>query len=604
MDKKSKIMQNFHVAIIGGGPSGIYVLKNLVGSGSSGLQITIINPDKIGYSSPWSQPWACLDHMANIGSEEIPDLVQPVHEWLSHKEDGWLLERKIKRSDIHPRGLYPRIVMGEYFNEQYVLLCALAKNKGISVVGMEEHRVTDVEDRPRENRVSVSLVNSKDESSVMEVNKVVISTGHSWTKDKEVENRGCFETPWPITKLKDRKNHPIGLLGSSLSAIDVTIGMAMEHGRFETGPSGLTYIPNPGTKHFKIVMHSRSGVLPNLRHYFEFPRLEIYRYIQPSEIDKHCRGNKGYLSLDFMFDVFKQTMRKRDPSFYNKIKKFNLEGFVEYMMSDRRKRHPFELLQSELEESYESLASKRPIHWKEVLDDVVYTITFEGKKMSAEDMIRFNDNLMPFFSYISAFMPPQSAERLLALYKACKLEVVSIGDISLVEISESHEGAVLTYVDKSNRIQRVSYKTFIKCLGQKVLPFGHFPFKTLVKQQVVSPAELPFCDNQSAVNLIEANSSHCLRTVKHGRNYFYEIGGIAVNDQFQAISTRGEKSERISVIGIAHIMGLFPYHPGLAFSAHSAEVVVDNILGIKPVNSEKQILQSVLRYLEFGRVFN
>lgn len=566
-----------NLVIVGGGPSGIYALQRFVQQAPQGSTVFIINPADIGFSGPWSEPGAAKEHLSNIDSSAIPDLPCALHEWLQQKDAEWLAQYGIEKSDINEETFFPRIVDGEFLHAQYHALRAIADSRNITVTPIRGE-VVDVEDLPAENRVNVHFRDASTELSTVTADKVLLATGHDWPSD---DVPGFYHSPWPIQKLKGKHNCPVGLLGSSLSAIDVAVTKALDHGRFEHVDGRLAYIPAPGTENFSLTMHSRRGVLPHLRHYYEFSQMEIYRYISKKNIECHIENNDGFLSLDYIFEnVFKDNLKKPDPLFHHAIENLNLEEFTAHMFAVRQASDPWDLMRQELAEARASLSEKRPIYWKEMLDDVVYTLSFYAKYLSAEDTIRFQEILHPFFSYVSAFMPHHSAERLLALHDAGKLQIVA-GDAFSIAADPSVAGADLRYQNKAGQTTDMHYPVLVKCFGQKPRPFKKFPFKSLVDQDVVTPAYVMFaCAEAGAAEMKNIQPGHAQHTIWKDGKYYYDIGGVAVNDLFQAMDRHGNPNPRIAIIGIADILGQYPAHPGLAFSDHSATIAMDGLLGV------------------------
>ena len=61
-------------------------------------------------------------------------------------------------------------------------------------------------------------------------------------------------------------NHPIAIRGSSLTAIDAIRTLARNNGSFEWNANGtMSYVVNKESENFKIIMHSREGLLPAVR---------------------------------------------------------------------------------------------------------------------------------------------------------------------------------------------------------------------------------------------------------------------------------------------------------------------------------------------------
>ena len=77
---------------------------------------------------------------------------------------------------------------------------------------------------------------------------VVMATGHNWPDRTEVKP-GYFISPWPAGDLKTIKPAPVGILGTSLSAIDALMTVSTAHGVFYRDAAGqLQYAPSAGAQ--------------------------------------------------------------------------------------------------------------------------------------------------------------------------------------------------------------------------------------------------------------------------------------------------------------------------------------------------------------------
>lgn len=569
-------MTPMSIAIIGGGMTSAYLLKHFIEQGDRNLQLTILErDDTIGPGMAYNAQQVNLEHLANSGSQEIPDLIIPMDQWLREKDDSWLAKYELNRAEITPKKIYSRVVLGEYFKDQFDKLVHLAEKKGIKVIPRTHITVTDMEDVPDTDKVKLKVQHDGHTEELV-FDKTIIATGHHWPDRGKA---GLMDSPWPASKLVKQVNHPVGILGSSLSGVDTAITLGMQHGHFERQGEKLAYIPNQGSENFKMTMYSRRALLPDLRCHFQFPEHDIYRYIKKDEIDAHRKSNDGYVSLDYFFDtVYKRSIQKVDPVFYDRIKDMSLETFVEAMIRDRQSTaNTFDWLKQAYHQSKQSIADKKPMFWKEILDDVTYTLSFNAKYLSAEDMIRFKREWMPLAAYVVAFMPLESAEKLIALHDAGKLDIKATGnDMSLAHSPEKPGGTIRYQTD--NKQVEESYQTFIKATGQQATTVAQFPFKTLLAHGIAQEAALPFRSPEKGK---EESASYrpgepVTIEIRNDQPYL-KPGGFAVNDEFRLIGKNGV-SPRIYSLAIPDILGFYPYTQSLPFCNHAAEIAVQDIM--------------------------
>jgi uncharacterized NAD(P)/FAD-binding protein YdhS len=78
--------------------------------------------------------------------------------------------------------------------------------------------------------------------------QLVIATGHEWPEEPEVRP-GYFASPWPASALKRIPAGPVGIRGTSLSAIDAAVALAVHHGAFVIAAGEDAGEPAPGRAH-------------------------------------------------------------------------------------------------------------------------------------------------------------------------------------------------------------------------------------------------------------------------------------------------------------------------------------------------------------------
>ena len=281
---------------------------------------------------------------------------------------------------------------------------------------------------------------------------MIICTGHSWPKKYEGKIPGYFDSPYPPAKLGIIANHPVAVKGSSLTAIDAIRTLARTNGTFYRDENNtLKYAVSPSSTNFKIDMHSRSGLLPAVRFHLEDSHLINSGVLTENEIEAHKAANNGFLSLDYIFEEdFKKLLEAKDPKMYGKIKDFSLEEFTDFIMYARDREAPFELFKKEFAEAARSIKKEESIYWKELLAILSFSLNYPAKYLSAEDMMRLQQSLMPLISIVIAFVPQASAIELIALHDAGILDIQAVGNDSEICINEKG-GIVYKYTDENQQ---------------------------------------------------------------------------------------------------------------------------------------------------------
>lgn len=590
-------MAHKDIVIIGGGMTATYLLQHFVEQGATDCRITIIEKDKrAGVGMPYDRRWVDDQHLANLSSDEIANTRDhPLHEWLAEQDDDRLNGYGIAKDSLTKPDagslIFPRVVLGDYFEEdRFNRFVEEANKKGIEVRVLRQTEVTDMKDEAERNKVAVTFKNDQG-TTTEEFDQAVIATGHRWPSRKENQAQGYFASPWPASKLRRIENQTVGILGSSLTAVDTVLTLARQHGYFSPKPGGgQVYTSNAGMDKFKMIMHSRRGRLPYLRFDFEFKEFDQYRYVSRREIER--RIEQDTLTLDFFFDAFKTALNKKDSATYDEIKDMNLEQFVAHMDNKRSGKKPFNWFKEEYATVQRSFEKQEPIFWREVLLDVVYTMNFYAKHLSAEDMIRYKQELLPFLSDVVAFLPQQSAEQLTALHDAGKLDLVALGLPYSITRSEGQQGASIRFLGKKTRPD-IDYPVFVEALGQQPMRANadrfSFPFKSLVDQGIATKAEVRF-RRKEAAEAQQPKGVHepSNRILQKGGDSYLLPGGVSVDDKFRLVDKDGHGSPRIFDIANSHIMGLYPFNEGLAFCDNIAQMVVSEILrGREPAQSPR-----------------
>ena len=562
------------IAILGGGPSGLFIYKRLVESGDNNFEIDIFERKaELGSGMPYSNEGANVEHITNVSDNEVPDIVTPMSEWVYTAPAALLQRFNIEPEKFNEYKVVPRLLFGHYLAAQFELLRKAGAAAGITTKVHFESVVTDINYDLKSKTVSVETLND----TYKEFDYAVICTGHNWPIRHEGKVAGYYDAPYPPQKLVQKLNHPIAVKGSSLTAIDAIRTLARNNGTFEAGNDGnLSFQLFPESDAFKIIMHSRSGMLPAVRFHLESSHLTNEFLLTKEEIEEHRKNNDGFLSLDFLFEKdFKEIFRDKDPEFYQQIKDFSIEEFVAAMMELRERLNPFQLLKAEYAQAAKSIKRQESVYWKEMLAVLSFAMNHPAKYFSAEDMQRLQKVLMPLISIVIAFVPQKSCEELLALYHAGVLDLVSVGADSTVEPQE--EGGILYhFTDENNNSHSVPYKTFVDCVGQPHLSYNDFPFKGLLSQKAITPARIKF-KSAAAGNSAFTQGEDPIEQDANG-DYFLNVSGIAINDNFQIIDQYGAFNKNIFIMAVPYIGGFNPDYSGLDFCEAASLRIVKDIL--------------------------
>lgn len=575
------------LALIGSGASAIYVLKHLLDE--AGLvgkrigEIAIFEKGPItGMGMPYSPLTADRYNMSNISSEELPELPQTFADWLRAQDRDLLEDLGVERDqEITEDEVYSRLALGCYLQEQYRTLLGKLEEAGIRVREHADCRIADVKRLLDPDHVVLETEGGE----THRFDRVIIATGHCW-KDADKPECGYFSSPWPIGKLLPAEggvhDFTIGTLGASLSAFDVVASLAHRHGEFTGEGARLVFKPFPGTEHFKIVMHAAEGLLPHLQFDQEEPLREIYRHVGREEL-LALRDEEGFLRLDTYFDrvcrpVLSEAFAKDERADVVKLlgdPEFGFAELVERMTAEHDYPDAFKGMQKEMPEAVESVEDHQPIHWKEIMDDLMYTLNFHAELMPAEDHLKLRSVVMPFLMNVMAAMPLPSADIILALHKAGKLDLIS-GTVEVGDLQEP-EGVTPITVRDGEKESTHEYRMFVDCSGQKPVELDEYPFPSLAGSGCARRARARFIDPEKGIEELPEEKKKDVFEDSEG--IYYPTGGVDVDASYRLVDARGRGDSRIYDIAFPHTSGVRPYSYGLQACNDTAALVVTSLVG-------------------------
>ena len=561
------------IAILGGGPSGLFMYKRLIESGNTNFEIDIYErKTTLGAGMPYSTEGANDEHVTNVSDNETPGIVSSIAEWILTAPADILERFNIDPNKFNEYKVLPRLLFGYYLADQFALLEQQGEQAGITTRIHFQSNVIDIAYNEKDKDVWIETTSGK-----VKFDYAVICTGHNWPVRYEGKVKGYYDAPYPPSKLLLKLNHPVAIKGSSLTAIDAIRTLARQNGSFQKDDSGnVSFQLHQDSSDFKMVMHSRSGMLPAVRFHLEDSHLRNDSLLTEKEIELHRKGNDGFLSLDFIFEKdFKEIFREKDVDFYNRIKDLTIEEFVVEMMELRERLEPFQLLKAEYIQAEKSIKRQESIYWKEMLAVLSFAMNHPAKYLSAEDMQRLQKVLMPLISIVIAFVPQKSCVELLALHQAGVLDIIPVSADSTVE-PQNEGGIIYKFEDSDNNPKSVYYETFVDCVGQPHLPYNDFPFKSLLSQKAISPAKIRFKSNDEG-HLAFSQDSTLVEKDNSG-NYLLNVSGIAINDDFQIIDQYGAYNENLYIMAVPYIGGYNPDYSGLDFCEAASLRIVKSML--------------------------
>lgn len=527
------------VAFVGAGPTTIYTLHALVNRASRPFTLTIFEEQAVaGRGTPYRPGWNDPAMLSNIASIELPPLEETLVEWLERQPVDHLRTLGIDHRDIDDRAFYPRLALGEYFRDQFEAILDHAQAQGVKVDVRTRFRVTDAVNRT--DGIHLSIQPKRGEAFQARFDHVVMATGHQWPDEPEVRP-GYFLSPWPASALARIPACLIGIRGTSLTAIDAAVAVAVEHGAFlEEGEGDLRYRPNPDVEAFRLTMMSRKGLLPEADFFHPIP-YEPLSICTKEAMQTLIEAEDDNL-LEKAYALFKQELAAADPGYAARIDlaDLDMEEFCDCFFAERIAAEPFDWAERNLAEARQNFETETTVPWRYAILRMHEVIELIIPHLDDAEFARFSRFWKPVFVDDYATVPHESIERMLALHRIGKLDLLELGNDYSVDSHCAEGGATLHL---GGRL--IHYPAFIEATGQRPLEAKDFPFPSLRKQGIVH-------DEPTAHDTPPR--------------------GIAIDDQFHPVAD-DIPADRLFCLSLPFILGRHPFSQGIT-SSHEMGLVV------------------------------
>lgn len=468
-----------NIAIVGAGPTGIYTFFSLLKAGEP-LSISIYEKEEeAGVGMPYNDDENSRMMLANIASIEIPPITSTYLGWLRTQVGKRLARYGVNKATLHDRQFLPRILLGEYFRDQFLALVETAREKGFEVEVHESCEVTDLEARP-----DGVLLRTEGETAPKLFNLAVIATGHVWPEDAEA-TRSYFPSPWSGLVDATIPACKIGIMGASLSAIDAAMAVVVQHGTFvDEADDALRFDLDPGSDGLSITLMSRSGILPEADFYCPIP----YKPLQVATaeaIEREIEAGRSGL-LDRVYALIAGEIEKADPAWSNRVtlSALDADSFAEAYFADRQRHDPFRWAEYNLREVERNKRDERTVPWRYAILRLHEAVQEIVPHLDEKDRERFDAGLSKVFVDNYAAIPSESIRRLLALRMGGLIEVLELGQDYDMDVRDDQ--TVIAIGDET-----WMFDVFIDARGQKPLKTKDLPFPTLRRQLLSVGEDIP-----------------------------------------------------------------------------------------------------------------
>lgn len=473
-----------NVAIVGSGPTGLYLLHRLLQSDRS-LLVTLFEAGQLaGVGLPYDPERATVSMLANIASIEIPPLAETYMEWLKRQPEAILRVYGVEPESLHERQFLPRLLLGAWFRDSLERMVEEGRARGHQVAVRESCRVTDVAPVGEDLRVSFG------EGESLLFSHVVLATGHDWPNDSDRQAQ-VFVSPWSGLIEAEVPAARVGVMGCSLSGIDAAMAVACQHGGFDAGETAFQL--SPGSEGLKITLMSRQGLLPEADFWCPLPYHPLRHFTEAALQREVAQGAAGL--LDRLWALFVREMVAADPGYAGAtgIAYRSPEGFADTYFAPRLAADPFLWAEANLAEVDRNAAVRRTVGWRYAILRMHEPMERMIPHLDDADRDRF-DALKRVFVDNYAAVPPQSIRRMLALHRAGVLNVQRLGD----DYDLTHTGNLTTVKTRDRKV--LAFDTFIDARGQRALKAEDLPFPSL-RQTLPAEAPVPMSESFAVAGL-------------------------------------------------------------------------------------------------------
>lgn len=522
------------IAIIGGGPTGTYMLHELSQAAGIGEIVVFESSGVPGPGLPYAAHLNEPHSLANIAGIEIPPLLEPLNDWAARQPRELLRTWGIEGSESDDRAFFPRIVLGYWLAEQFA---GIAGQSPHPVTVRASCKVEDVVAMPYGYRVEWSDIAGTIHSDRFD--RVVVATGYGATHSDEqsAKQRTGMSFAGAAQDLPEAR---IGILGSSLSAIDAVLAIAMARGRFEgdADAGDLTY---RASSDWSAAMLSRNGLLPEADFWFPTP-LPQPSVFTDGRADMLATGQTG--DLDALFEVFAQELHGQDPHYAKAIglAEATANDFAERYFARRKQCGPWAYARRNLADAREWREHQSTPHWRIAILRAHEVFAKVLPRLTDSDLARFQSGLKRVFTDNYAAVPHLSIARLLALHDAGVLNIVALGETYGIAPDEPRRWTV------SNARWAGTFDELVDARGQHAATLDHFPFPTLRLQL-------------------------CANALQTGRRW---EEGIATDDRM-TVTVGTAVWQRVHLCALPFLLHARPFVQGLVECAQMAEQVAKAI---------------------------
>jgi hypothetical protein len=368
---------------------------------------------------------------------------------------------------------------------------------------------------------------------------VTLATGHSFEKNLPGQEKGIFKSQWPAADMqKIDTNEPVAIMGAGLSAVDAMLVLAHKAGKFERVEGKMVFTPHAHSQNFKLTAYSHNGMLPSVLGYEKNNGLihiqkDMYKgIVSLNDFWDECR-REAYASTAIPKTEAHQVLLSHSG--------FTVEKAHESLSNLYHKKTAKTTLHAELEAAVLSRTQQQPLPLQSYLQRMQLKMEMAYNHFNAEDQQRFVENVQPHYKRRAHGMVIGTAEQILALMEAGRLEVKAAG--KQIVTSESKEGEQVTGVDitTSKNARPDHYKALVMATGDRAqgLQRSSELMKNLFASGMVSEMLTEYQNSALGKEAFERKDPEFNNTRLINGKYYRAGGGLAIDMKtFKALPSK------------------------------------------------------------------
>lgn len=456
------------IAIVGAGATGTYVLHALLRSAVAREIVMFESSDALGPGLAYAEHLNAPHALSNIAGIEIPPLIESLNAWAVRQPPDKLDAWGIRTCASDDRAFFPRVALGAWLADQFAMIVA---GSPVPVCVQRHAEVVDVVAMPKGCRVDWRGTNGRIVQD--QFDRLIVATGYGpiAATTRTGETTAALGRP--------RQTERFGVLGSSLSAIDMVTAIATARGTFVRHGDTLTYVAE---RPWRATLLSRNGLLPEADYWFPHP-LPSLEGFTPETAAAVLRAEDG--DLDRLFAQFVAVLRKGAPDWAARfgLAEATADDFADRYFAARHSSNAWDYARQNLADVRHWHAHHDTPFWRIAILKAHEVFATVIPSLSRTDLARFHRGLKRVFTDNYAAVPHLSIERILALHDAGYLEAQALGDA--YDIAPQQDGTCLVLSPNWTG----TFDELLDARGSQTAALNHFPFPTLRLQLCASALE-------------------------------------------------------------------------------------------------------------------